>query len=94
MVQIDVTTTEVHVEMSQYVKRELHSLFNYLHSSFVDEELTSTISRHFTKRVAAHLQDLGQLPSRGLYCVACAALKVYPQGHAAFCIILKGYLVL
>lgn len=52
MVQIDVTTTEVHVEMSQYVKRELHSLFNYLHSSFVDEELTSTISRHFTKRVA------------------------------------------
>lgn len=51
VVQIDVTTTDVHLEMSQYIKRELHSLVDYLHSSFVDEELTSTINRHFAKRV-------------------------------------------
>ena len=50
VVQIDVVTSEVHVEMSQYVKRELHSLVNYLHSSLVDEELTSSLSRHFIKR--------------------------------------------
>ncbi|KAK9809768.1 hypothetical protein WJX73_004442 [Symbiochloris irregularis] len=50
VVQIDVVTTEVHLEMSQYVKCELHSLFSYLHSNLLDEELASTFSRHFTKR--------------------------------------------
>lgn len=51
VVQIEVVSTEVHVEMSQFVKQELHSLFSYLHSTLLDKQLASTFSRHFTKRV-------------------------------------------
>ena len=72
VVQIDVTTSEVHVEMSQYVKRELHSLVNYLHSSLVDEELTSTISRHFTKRVGSLMLNDGLMFFGLLEHAACA----------------------
>lgn len=53
VVQVEIVSTEVHLEVSPYVKRELHSLFSYLHSSLLDEELASTLSRHFTKRVCS-----------------------------------------
>ena len=75
VVQIDITSSEVHIEMSQYVKRELHSLFNYLQSSLADEELASTISRHFTKRVScqksnASSHGLRQKHAQRQHCVS------------------------
>ena len=44
-------TSKVRVEVSQFVKRELHSLVNHMHSNLKNEQVTSTIARHFSNRV-------------------------------------------
>ena len=51
IVQVEVNTTDVSVKVTQFVKRELHSLVIYLHSSFSDQALAANIARPFAQRV-------------------------------------------
>ena len=51
IVQVEVNTTDVNVKLTQFVKRELHSLVLYLHSSFSDQALAANIARPFAQRV-------------------------------------------
>lgn len=48
MVQVHVCTSDVHARLSQFAKRELHSLANYLLTSFSDQDV-SLFTRHFVK---------------------------------------------
>ena len=48
MVQVHVCTSDVHARLSQFAKRELHSLANYLLTSFSDQDVT-LFTRHFVK---------------------------------------------
>lgn len=48
VVQVHVTTSHVEVELSQYVKRELHSLHNYLLTSLASQDIAA-FSKHFAK---------------------------------------------
>lgn len=52
--QVEVNTTDVNVKVTQFVKRELHSLVIYLHSSFSDQALAANIARPFAQRVRHH----------------------------------------
>ena len=46
--QVHVTSSSIEVELSQYVKRELHSLHNYLLTSFASQDIAD-FSKHFAK---------------------------------------------
>ena len=48
VVQVHLSTSDVDIEMSQYVKRELHSLHNYLLTSFTSQDIAD-FSKHFAK---------------------------------------------
>lgn len=48
VVQVHVTSSGIEVELSQYVKRELHSLHNYLLTSFASQDIAD-FSKHFAK---------------------------------------------
>ena len=43
------TTSRLRVEVSKFVKQEIHSLINYMHSNLTHQQVTSTFSRHFAK---------------------------------------------
>ncbi|KAK9808775.1 hypothetical protein WJX72_003363 [[Myrmecia] bisecta] len=49
VVQVKMVTSAVSVEVSQFAKRELHSLVAYMASSFSDQRL-HTLSRHFAAK--------------------------------------------
>lgn len=42
------STSNVDIELSQYIKRELHSLHNYLLTSFSSQDIAA-FSKHFAK---------------------------------------------
>jgi len=48
VVQVHLSTSDVDIELSQYVKRELHSLHNYLLTSFTSQDIAD-FSKHFAK---------------------------------------------
>ena len=48
MVQVHLSTSDVDIELSQYIKRELHSLHNYLLTSFTSQDIAA-FSKHFAK---------------------------------------------
>ena len=48
VVQVHLSTSQVDVELSQYIKRELHSLHNYLLTSFKSQDIAA-FSKHFAK---------------------------------------------
>ena len=48
VVQVHLSTSNVDIELSQYIKRELHSLHNYLLTSFTSKDIAA-FSRHFAK---------------------------------------------
>ena len=48
VVQVHLSTSEVDIELSQYIKRELHSLHNYLLTSFTSQDIAA-FSKHFAK---------------------------------------------
>lgn len=48
VVQVHLSTSDVDIELSQYVKRELHSLHNYLLMSFTSQDIAD-FSKHFAK---------------------------------------------
>ena len=50
--QVEISTTDVYIKVTQFVKRELHSLVVYLHSSFSDQVLAANIARPFAQRVS------------------------------------------
>ena len=43
------TTSRLRVEVSKFVKQEIHSLINYMHSNLTHQQVTTTLSRHFAK---------------------------------------------
>lgn len=45
------TTSRLRVEVSKFVKQEIHSLINYMHSNLTQKEVATTLSRHFAKVV-------------------------------------------
>ena len=51
ILQVDISTTDVDLNVTQFVKRELHSLVNYLYTSFSDQALAANIARPFGQRV-------------------------------------------
>lgn len=48
VVQVHLCTSDVDIELSQYIKRELHSLHNYLLTSFTSQDIAA-FSKHFAK---------------------------------------------
>lgn len=58
VVQVHLSTSDVDIEMSQYIKRELHSLHKYLLTSFTSQDIAA-FSKHFAK--VAHLSSFLQL---------------------------------
>lgn len=48
IVQVHLCTSDVDIELSQYIKRELHSLHNYLLTSFTSQDIAA-FSKHFAK---------------------------------------------
>ena len=55
---MEVVTTHISVEMSKFVKQELHTLVNYMHSNLTNQQVASTINRHFTSRVSSFVPQL------------------------------------
>lgn len=55
VLQVMLTTSRLRMEVSKFVKQEIHSLVSYMHSNLTHQQVATTISRHFTK-VSAVLQ--------------------------------------
>ena len=64
VVQVHLSTSDVDIEMSQYIKRELHSLHKYLLTSFTSQDIAA-FSKHFAK--VAHLSSFLRLGRGSLY---------------------------
>jgi hypothetical protein len=58
VVQVHLSTSDVDIELSQYVKRELHSLHNYLLTSFTSQDIAD-FSKHFAKVTTSIHQSEG-----------------------------------
>ena len=91
IVQVEVNTTDVNVKVTQFVKRELHSLVIYLHSSFSDQALAANIARPFAQRVRLGAPSPGpelklQHLHPAVYLFSCIAFhrKISPV-HAVCC---------
>lgn len=90
ILQVDITTTDVDLNVTQFVKRELHSLVNYLYSSFSDQALAANITRPFAQRVSHHCHH-GGVQCKG--CDVCALRSthalteknVHPSGSIRGC---------
>ena len=48
VVQVHLSASDVDIELSQYIKRELHSLLKYLLTSFTSQDIAA-FSKHFAK---------------------------------------------
>ncbi|KAL0042783.1 hypothetical protein WJX79_011021 [Trebouxia sp. C0005] len=62
VVQVHLSTSDVDIELSQYVKRELHSLHNYLLMSFTSQDIAD-FSKHFAKEGKASPKGRGTVGS-------------------------------
>ncbi|KAL3144163.1 hypothetical protein ABBQ32_003947 [Trebouxia sp. C0010 RCD-2024] len=60
VVQVHLSTSDVDIELSQYIKRELHSLHNYLLTSFSSQDIAA-FSKHFAKEGKAAPQSRTQM---------------------------------
>ena len=49
VLQVMLTTSRLRVEVSKFVKQEIHSLINYMHSNLTHQQVATTLSRHFAK---------------------------------------------
>lgn len=49
VLQVMLTTSRLRIEVSKFVKQEIHSLITYMHSNWTHQQVTSTFNRHFTK---------------------------------------------
>jgi len=49
ILQVMLTTSRIRMEVSKFVKQEIHSLVNYMHSNLTHQQVATTISRHFAK---------------------------------------------
>ena len=48
-----IATSRIRIELSKFVKQELHSLANYMHSNLTNQQVTKTITRHFAAKVGS-----------------------------------------
>ena len=51
ILQVMIATSRIRIELSKFVKQELHSLANYMHSNLTNQQVTKTITRHFAAKV-------------------------------------------
>ena len=51
ILQVMIATSRIRIELSKFVKQELHSLANYMHSNLTNQQVTKTITRHFASKV-------------------------------------------